>query len=105
MIPMGDAGYDRRLEIAEDLGERLRRSWRPRRQRMDDLARTRARQHGKPFRVLEVVGDPLEDRAALRDQLVAGQITRHPDLPPSEDPECHGEADDRPHNQHSELWP
>ena len=71
MIPVRDARDDLRLEVLEDLLERLGAGRRRRGQRCCDVAWTNAGKNWKALRILEVIGDPIEDRAAVRDQLVA----------------------------------
>ena len=64
-LPVGDARHEHVVEVAEHGGERLRPVGRCGRQPRPDLAGLDLRQHGQLADPLEVVGDPVERRAAV----------------------------------------
>jgi hypothetical protein len=62
---VGQTGHQHPLEVRHDGVERLRFLWCPGRQRRGDLARLDAGEHRIPFRMLEVLGDPVDQFVAV----------------------------------------
>ncbi len=71
---MRRGGRDEPLEVREQRVERLARDGRIRRQCACDIARADRRKHRVPLRVVQVAGDPVDDRAARTAEVLAAHV-------------------------------
>ena len=73
-LPVGDAGKDEALDVAENLVERLALLRRMLREPRADLAGLNAREHREAFDAGIVIGNPVHDRVALAAEFVGGHV-------------------------------
>src|SRR4051812_8993060 len=72
---MGERRHDEAVDVGEDFFDRLAAfRWRLREFR-DELARADLREHRESFDVLEVVGDPVNNRSAMASEIVSTHVT------------------------------
>ena len=69
MVPVSEARDEHALEVRHDRLERLAVFGGGRGKRRGDLARLDAREHRIPLSVLEVVGDPVDERVAVTSEV------------------------------------
>ena len=76
VIPVSDPRNDHALEVGNDVIERLARARRRRRERGRDLARSRARDHGKALRMREILAHPLDETLPVVDEALGWDVAR-----------------------------